>query len=70
MNSNYFWRLFFVLIGFPGETVEPPAGAITVDAKGRVVTPGLVDMHSHIGVYALPEMVITFSVLFFANFLY
>lgn len=33
-----------------GERVDAPAGADTFDAKGRLVTPGLVDAHTHIGV--------------------
>jgi imidazolonepropionase-like amidohydrolase len=36
--------------------VEIPAGATVVDAGGRVVTPGLIDAHSHLGVYASPEV--------------
>ena len=37
-----------------GATVEPPAGAVVVDGAGRYVTPGLIDTHSHLGVYAAP----------------
>ena len=37
-----------------GQQVEVPAGAVVVDAGGRYVTPGLIDTHSHIGVYAAP----------------
>ena len=33
---------------------EVPAGANTIDAGGRWVTPGLIDVHSHLGVYASP----------------
>ena len=29
-------------------------GATVIDAKGRYVTPGLIDAHSHLGVYASP----------------
>jgi imidazolonepropionase-like amidohydrolase len=32
-----------------------PAGARVVDVSGRWVTPGLIDPHSHIGVYPLPR---------------
>ncbi len=38
-----------------GKGLKAPAGVTTIDAKGRIVTPGLVDMHSHIGVYASPS---------------
>lgn len=31
-----------------GERLEPPAGAEVVEAAGRVVTPGLIDMHVHL----------------------
>jgi imidazolonepropionase-like amidohydrolase len=35
--------------------VTVPAGARVVDGKGRFVTPGLIDTHSHIGVRAAPD---------------
>ena len=31
-----------------------PAGAVIVDGAGKYVTPGLIDTHSHLGVYAAP----------------
>jgi imidazolonepropionase-like amidohydrolase len=31
-----------------------PEGVTTIDATGRWVTPGLIDVHSHLGVYASP----------------
>lgn len=33
---------------------EVPAGAEEIDAGGRWVTPGLIDVHSHLGVYPSP----------------
>ena len=37
-----------------GQSIAAPAGAVVVDAGGRYVTPGLIDTHSHLGVYAAP----------------
>ncbi|HEX4628315.1 MAG TPA: hypothetical protein VH137_05940, partial [Gemmatimonadales bacterium] len=37
-----------------GAKVEAPAGAVLVDGSGKYVTPGLIDVHSHLGVYAAP----------------
>ena len=41
-------------IGGSGGSVQAPAGATVVDATGKWVTPGLIDAHSHLGVYAAP----------------
>ncbi|HMB55242.1 MAG TPA: amidohydrolase, partial [Thermoanaerobaculia bacterium] len=40
-------------VGRDGE-VAAPDGARVIDAAGRWVTPGLIDVHSHLGVYASP----------------
>jgi imidazolonepropionase-like amidohydrolase len=37
-----------------GATVEAPAGVTVVDGTGQWVTPGIIDAHSHLGVYAAP----------------
>ena len=37
-----------------GQGLTAPAGTQIVAAKGRILTPGLVDMHSHLGVYSAP----------------
>jgi imidazolonepropionase-like amidohydrolase len=37
-----------------GATVNAPANATVVDATGRWVTPGVIDTHSHLGVFPSP----------------
>src|SRR5438045_6894271 len=37
-----------------GTTVQAPSDATVVDGTGKWVTPGVIDTHSHIGVYAAP----------------
>jgi len=37
-----------------GASVEVPADAVIVDGTGKYVTPGVIDTHSHLGVYAAP----------------
>ncbi|HEV2844247.1 MAG TPA: amidohydrolase [Thermoanaerobaculia bacterium] len=37
-----------------GATLEAPAGVTVVDGTGKWVTPGIIDAHSHLGVYASP----------------
>jgi imidazolonepropionase-like amidohydrolase len=39
-----------------GADVQPPAGAQVIDAHGRWVTPGVIDPHSHLGVYPSPAV--------------
>ncbi len=38
-----------------GTAVDVPDGAVVIDAEGKWVTPGIIDAHSHLGVYALPN---------------
>ncbi len=42
-----------------GENVAVPDGGRTVDAAGKWITPGLIDVHSHLGVYASPGVAAT-----------
>ena len=37
-----------------GTALQTPAGTVVVDATGKWVTPGVIDTHSHLGVYASP----------------
>src|SRR5437667_12832153 len=37
-----------------GAKVDAPSDAVVVDGTGKYVTPGLIDDHSHLGVYAAP----------------
>ena len=37
-----------------GATVDAPPGTTVIDATGKYVTPGIIDVHSHLGVYAAP----------------
>jgi imidazolonepropionase-like amidohydrolase len=37
-----------------GTSVEAPSDALVVDGTGKYVTPGIIDSHSHLGVYAAP----------------
>src|SRR3546814_7061434 len=37
-----------------GTGLTAPAGAVRVDGSGKWVTPGLIDIHSHLGVYPSP----------------
>src|SRR5947209_6170940 len=37
-----------------GPTVAAPADALVIDGAGKYLTPGIIDDHSHLGVYAAP----------------
>src|SRR5437762_6804478 len=37
-----------------GKGISAPENATIVDGRGHWVTPGIIDVHSHLGVYASP----------------
>src|SRR3989454_3679309 len=37
-----------------GTSVQAPSDAVVVDGAGKWVTPGIIDVHSHLGLYAAP----------------
>lgn len=37
-----------------GQGLKVPEGYVSIDAKGKWITPGIVDAHSHLGVYSSP----------------
>jgi imidazolonepropionase-like amidohydrolase len=39
-----------------GASIEAPAGVDVVDGTGKWVTPGVIDAHSHLGLFAAPEV--------------
>lgn len=40
----------------PASSVKVPKGATVVDGRGKFVTPGIIDTHSHMGVYSVPHV--------------
>ena len=43
-----------VLMAVGDVSLASPAGAIEIDGKGKFVTPGIIDVHSHLGDYPSP----------------
>ncbi|MEL7030186.1 MAG: amidohydrolase, partial [Pseudomonadota bacterium] len=39
-----------------GEAISVPEGALEIDGTGKWVTPGIIDVHSHLGVYPSPAV--------------
>jgi imidazolonepropionase-like amidohydrolase len=42
------------LVQAVGPAVEAPAGTRRIDARGKWITPGIIDVHSHMGNYPVP----------------
>jgi imidazolonepropionase-like amidohydrolase len=38
-----------------GKNLAAPAGAVVIDGHGKFITPGIIDIHSHLGVYPSPS---------------
>ncbi|MCY3752301.1 MAG: amidohydrolase, partial [Gammaproteobacteria bacterium] len=38
-----------------GQEIDAPESAVIIDASGKWITPGLIDVHSHLGVYPAPS---------------
>ncbi|MBA2771609.1 MAG: amidohydrolase [Sphingomonas sp.] len=45
-----------VLQAVGGPELPPPAGAVVIDGTGKFVTPGIIDVHSHLGDYPSPAV--------------
>ncbi|MGK6319564.1 amidohydrolase [Sphingomonas sp. DT-204] len=39
-----------------GQSIDAPAGAAVIDGTGKWVTPGIIDIHSHLGDYPSPSI--------------
>ena len=39
-----------------GKDIPVPEGAKVIDAKGKIVTPGLIDPHSHLAIFGEPSV--------------
>jgi len=42
-----------------GVSVTAPPDAVVIDGTGKYVTPGIIDVHSHVGVYPLRALMRT-----------
>ena len=45
-----------VALGGPLADMAVPAGTVRIDGTGKFVTPGIIDIHSHLGVYPSPSV--------------
>ena len=39
-----------------GKDVKIPEGAKVIDAQGKIITPGLIDAHSHLAIFGEPSV--------------
>ncbi|WP_242140290.1 MULTISPECIES: amidohydrolase [unclassified Sphingomonas] len=39
-----------------GQSIDAPAGATVIDGTGKTLTPGIIDIHSHLGDYPTPAV--------------
>src|SRR2546430_357661 len=53
-GGSILWRDGRIVSVGTGAQVQAPADAVVVDGTGKWVTPGVIDVHSHLGVYAAP----------------
>jgi len=44
------------IVGLGGPDLAVPAGYTRIDGSGKFVTPGVIDIHSHLGVYPTPSV--------------
>ena len=44
------------VVGIGGPDLAIPDGFTRIDGRGKFVTPGIIDIHSHLGVYPFPEV--------------
>ena len=44
------------LIRSVGKNLTPPEGVTIIEAEGKWITPGIIDIHSHMGVYPAPSL--------------
>ena len=38
------------------KAINPSSDALVIDAEGKWITPGIIDIHSHMGVYPAPSL--------------
>lgn len=54
-NGTIFMKDGFITEVADG-SASVPEGTLVIDGKGKYITPGIIDVHSHLGVYATPDV--------------